>query len=54
MVMQGLVWESYKAIFLPSCSSSKEIYHMTRDMPGDERSGEDLDQMTYNMKGQEI
>ena len=39
VVVQELAWESCEAILQPLCSSSKGIYHMTSDMPGEERSG---------------
>ena len=40
VVMQGFVWKSYEALFWPTCSSSKRVYPMPSDMPGEERSGE--------------
>ena len=41
-------------LFSSPCSSSKGVYHMTSDMPGEERSGEGLNHMTSDMKGQGV
>ena len=35
------------------CSSSKGVYCMTSDMPGEERSGEGLNLMASDMLGEE-
>ena len=54
IVMQVLVWVSYETIFQPLCSSSKGVYHMTSDMPKEERSGVALNYMISHMKRQVV
>ena len=50
VVMQRLTRELYEAISGPPCSSLKGVHHM----PGEERSGEDLNCMTRGMKGKGV
>ena len=54
VVVQGLIWESHEALLWPACSSCKGVYHKTRDVLGEERSGEGQNCMTSDMKGQGV
>ena len=49
VVVQGLVWESCEAIL---CSSSKGAYRTTNNTLGEERSGEGLNHITSDVRGQ--
>ena len=51
MVLKGLVWESSEAILWSPYSTSLGLYHMTSDMPGEERSEKDPNCMTSDIKG---
>lgn len=49
VAVQGLIWEFYKAVLGPPCSSSKAVYHLTSDIQGEQRSGESLNRMIITM-----
>ena len=44
----------YEAIFGPPSSSSKEVYHVTSDILGEEISGESPNHMISHMKIQGV